>query len=115
MAAQPAAGAVVAHVVVGAVGAVVQGAVLGQQGITQQAPAIRVGRSIRDAPSEFVEPTLVRDAGIDGHTTLARIEPHRLRALIEEDVGRYPGASSTEIQLPTVSEMAVLATAIVVE
>jgi ATP-dependent DNA helicase RecG len=46
----------------------------------------------------FLEPSLVRDAGIEGYTTLARIEPHRLRALIEEDVRRYPGSSSSEIQ-----------------
>jgi ATP-dependent DNA helicase RecG len=32
--------------------------------------------------------------GLDfmGGTTLKRIEPHRLLALIEEDVGRYPGS-----------------------
>ena len=46
----------------------------------------------------FVEPALVREAGIDGYTTLARIEPHRLRALVEEDVRRYPGASISEIR-----------------
>ena len=46
----------------------------------------------------FVEPALTRDAGIESHTTLVRIEPHRLRALIEEDVRRHPGASSPEIQ-----------------
>jgi ATP-dependent DNA helicase RecG len=30
-------------------------------------------------------------------TTLTRVEPHRLRALILEDLSRYPGASSTEV------------------
>ncbi len=45
----------------------------------------------------FVDPALVRDAGLAGQTTLKRIEPHRLRALIVEDVGRYPGSSASEI------------------
>lgn len=45
----------------------------------------------------FVEPALLREAGLEGQTTLTRIEPHRLRALIVEDVGRYPGSASSEI------------------
>lgn len=45
----------------------------------------------------FVDPALVRDAGLEGQTTLKRIEPHRLRALIAEDVRRYPGSAASEI------------------
>ena len=45
----------------------------------------------------FVDPALLQEVGFDHQTTLRRIEPHRLRALIEEDVMRYPGSSSTEI------------------
>jgi len=45
----------------------------------------------------FVDPALLQEVGFDHQTTLRRIEPHRLRALIEEDVNRYPGSSSTEI------------------
>lgn len=45
----------------------------------------------------FVKPALIRDAGLEGQTTLTRIEPHRLRALIVEDVERYPGSASSEI------------------
>ncbi len=45
----------------------------------------------------FVNPTLLRGGGLDGRTTLKRVEPHRLRALIVEDVSRYPGSSSGEI------------------
>jgi ATP-dependent DNA helicase RecG len=45
----------------------------------------------------FVDPVLLHEVGFDHQTTLRRIEPHRLRALIEEDVMRYPGSSSTEI------------------
>ncbi|MFH1529395.1 MAG: ATP-binding protein, partial [Pseudomonadota bacterium] len=45
----------------------------------------------------FVAPDLVQSAGLEGRTTLKRIEPHRLRALIVEDLDRYPVSSSTEI------------------
>lgn len=45
----------------------------------------------------FVEPALLRDSGIKLPTTLKRIEPHRLKALIQEDLGRYPDSSSMEI------------------
>lgn len=46
----------------------------------------------------FVAPRLLRGVGLDRKTTLERIEPHRLRALIVEDLARYPGSSSTDIQ-----------------
>ena len=45
----------------------------------------------------FASPDLLKQAGMDGKTTLARIQPHRLRALICEDLERYPGSSSTDI------------------
>lgn len=45
----------------------------------------------------FVSPLWLKGVGLDGKTTLARIQPHRLRALILEDLERYPGASSTDI------------------
>jgi len=38
----------------------------------------------------FVDPSLLRNLDFTGQTTLKRIEPHRLHALIVEDVGRYP-------------------------
>ena len=37
----------------------------------------------------FVPPELLRAAGLDGVTTLKRVQPHRLRALILEDLERY--------------------------
>ena len=46
----------------------------------------------------FVTPNLLRSVGLDHQTTLKRIEPHRLRALVEEDISRYPGASAPEIR-----------------
>ncbi|MBN1458414.1 MAG: putative DNA binding domain-containing protein [Armatimonadetes bacterium] len=54
-----------------------------------------VGRT--RATRYFVEPALLRNAGLDAQTTLKRIQPHRLRALILEDLARYPGSSSSEI------------------
>lgn len=45
----------------------------------------------------FVNPTLLKGNGLDGQTTLKRMEPHRLRALIVEDLSRYPGSSSGDV------------------
>ncbi|WP_323033264.1 ATP-binding protein [Paracoccus sp. (in: a-proteobacteria)] len=45
----------------------------------------------------FVDPGLLKGAGLDGRTTLKRLEPHRLRALVLEDLGLYPGSSSGEV------------------
>lgn len=45
----------------------------------------------------FVEPSLLRTLNFTGGTTLKRIEPHRLSALIVEDVGRYPGTKIGDI------------------
>ena len=45
----------------------------------------------------FVDPVLLRGAELKLPTTLLRIEPHRLRALILEDLARYPDSSSTDV------------------
>ncbi|RZT38460.1 ATP-binding protein [Cupriavidus agavae] len=45
----------------------------------------------------FVDPKLIRSLDFSTSTTLKRIEPHRLLALIVEDVGRYPLARISEI------------------
>jgi ATP-dependent DNA helicase RecG len=45
----------------------------------------------------FVSPDLLKGSGLDEKTTLRRLEPHRLRALIVEDLRRYPGAASGDI------------------
>ena len=63
----------------------------------------QVGRT--RATRYFVEPGLLRDAGLEGQTTLKRIEPHRLRALIVEDVVRYPNSASSEIHRRVGSEI----------
>lgn len=48
----------------------------------------------------------LRRTGLGRRTTLSRIEPHRLRALIREDLRRYPGSSSSEIRQRTAPELA---------
>ncbi|WFU50768.1 ATP-binding protein [Sinorhizobium terangae] len=45
----------------------------------------------------FVDPALLRSHDFIGGTTLKRIEPHRLFALIIEDVGRYPRSKIGDI------------------
>ena len=45
----------------------------------------------------FVQPALLREAGLDALTTLTRVQPHRLRALIIEDLERYPGSSKRDV------------------
>lgn len=45
----------------------------------------------------FVSPEVLKGVGLDGQTTLRRMEPHRLRALIVEDLSRYPGSASGDV------------------
>ncbi len=45
----------------------------------------------------FVSPDHLRNSRLDSKTTLSRISPHRLRALILEDLKRYTDSSSSEI------------------
>lgn len=54
-----------------------------------------VGRT--QATRYFVDPGLLRTLNFVGGTTLKRIEPHRLYALIVEDVGRYPRSKIGDI------------------
>lgn len=63
---------------------------LGDFGLVEQTGRTRVTRY-------FVPPDLLRASGLDRRTTLRRVQPHRLRALILEDLERYPGSSSTEV------------------
>lgn len=49
------------------------------------------------ATKYFVSPSLLRSAGLDDQTTLQRIHPHRLRALILEDLGRFPDSGRADI------------------
>lgn len=53
----------------------------------------------------FVPPDLLRSAGLDSQTTLTRIQPHRLRALILEDLERFPNSGRVDIQRRIGSEI----------
>lgn len=50
-----------------------------------------------NATRYFVTPALLREAGLDGLTTLTRVQPHRLRALILEDLERFPASPKGDI------------------
>jgi ATP-dependent DNA helicase RecG len=54
-----------------------------------------IGRT--QATRYFIDPALLRSLDFAASTTLKRIEPHRLLALIVEDVGRYPRTRIGEI------------------
>lgn len=56
----------------------------------------RSGRT--NATRYFVPPALLREAGLDALTTLTRVQPHRLRALIIEDLERFPDSLSKDIR-----------------
>ena len=45
----------------------------------------------------FVPPGLLQSVGLDRRTTLTRVQPHRLRALVLEDLERYPGSARGDI------------------
>lgn len=55
----------------------------------------RAGRT--QATRYFVNPSLLRSLKFTGETTLKRIEPHRLAALVLEDLQRYPQSAISEI------------------
>jgi ATP-dependent DNA helicase RecG len=54
----------------------------------------------------FVDPALLRGAKVPTVTTLARIEPHRLRALVLEDLRRYPASAIGEVHRRVGAELA---------
>ncbi|TVR59979.1 MAG: ATP-dependent DNA helicase [Candidatus Competibacteraceae bacterium] len=45
----------------------------------------------------FIEPDMLRSLQFSASTSLKRIEPHRLQALVLEDLGRYPDSAIGEI------------------
>ena len=55
----------------------------------------------------FVAPEWLRGVQLDHKTTLRRIAPHRLQALILEDLARYPDSSSTDINRRIGAEISV--------
>lgn len=63
-----------------------------------------------NATRYFVPPALLRETGLDATTTLSRVQPHRLRALIVEDLERFPDSGRADIHRrigPEIHEKAV--------
>ena len=50
-------------------------------------------------------PLLLREAGLDALTTLTRVQPHRLRALILEDLEGFPASAISDIHRRIGSEI----------
>ena len=62
-------------------------------------------RGKTQATRYFVDPQLLRKLDLSSTTTLSLIEPHRLKALILEDLRRYPGSAISDIHSRTVPEL----------
>jgi ATP-dependent DNA helicase RecG len=60
--------------------------------------AILINRGIKKATEYLINPKLVSSSKLNIKPTLKIIEPHRLKALIEEDVRMYPRSKMSEIQ-----------------
>lgn len=52
---------------------------------------------LTQATRYFLNPSLLRDTELSLGTTLTRIEPYRLEALVVEDLRRYPGSAISDI------------------
>ena len=60
--------------------------------------AIIISRGIKKGTEYLINPKLIANAKINIKPTLKTIEPHRLKALIEEDLKLYPKSKSSDIQ-----------------
>ncbi|MDO8320167.1 helix-turn-helix domain-containing protein [Rhodoferax sp.] len=58
---------------------------------------LRLASERTQATRYFVDPALSRNLQFAGETTLKRIEPHRLAALVLEDLTRYPQSAISDI------------------
>lgn len=67
-------------------------------GLVQQANRTKATRY-------FVPPDLLKASGLDHQTTLKRVSPHRLRALVLEDLERYPDSAISDIHRRIGSEI----------
>jgi len=60
--------------------------------------AILITRGIKKGTEYLINPKLIVNSKINIKPSLKVIEPHRLKALIEEDLKLYPNSKSSEIQ-----------------
>lgn len=58
---------------------------------------IVITRGVKKGTQYLINPKLMQAAKVNLPTTLKTIEPHRLKALIEEDLKKYPDSSLSEI------------------
>jgi ATP-dependent DNA helicase RecG len=58
---------------------------------------IILSKGIKKGTKYYVNPEFLRKIGYKGKTNLKRIEPHRLRELIREDLQIYPGSAIGDI------------------
>lgn len=58
---------------------------------------IVITRGAKKGTQYLINPKLIKASRVNLPTTLKTIEPHRLKALIEEDLKKYPDSSITEI------------------
>ena len=61
--------------------------------------SIIIKRGIKKGTEYLINPKLIINSKINVKTTLKVIEPHRLKALIEEDLKLYPKSKSFDIQV----------------
>ncbi len=61
--------------------------------------SIIIKRGIKKGTEYLINPKLIINSKINIKTTLKVIEPHRLKALIEEDLKLYPKSKSSDIQV----------------
>jgi len=60
---------------------------------------IIINRGIKKGTEYLINPKLIQNSKINIKPTLKVIEPHRLKALIVEDLERYPRSQAAEIQI----------------
>lgn len=58
---------------------------------------IVITRGVKKGTQYLINPKLMQAAKVNLPTTLKTIEPHRLKALIQEDLQKYPDSSISEI------------------
>jgi len=59
---------------------------------------IVITRGIKKGNEFLINPKIIANSKANIKTSLKTIEPHRLRALIEEDLRLHPNSKSSEIQ-----------------
>jgi len=59
---------------------------------------IIISQGVKKGTAYLINPKLIASSKLDIKPTLKTIEPHRLKALVEEDLRNYPGSKVADIQ-----------------